>query len=359
MSTGILSSAHGVFIVAKEAAYNVDAVAAAIAADGALVALGVNSEVEIEPNIDDFRPETLRASRSGVAVSRVPRGSTVTIPMPGRLGVGTTNEPSWGILLEACGFLKAADTADHTYTAKTDNVASVSCWNYERNIESDTGTKWRLSRATGVRLGYQMTMTAAEEPVFVFDGESPSYFPRTVARAYFTDAGLPALLPDGTSAGFTGTLSADASERAICASNTATFNSVPFPFSSITHNHNAPASLVDTQTAAVIGQRAITAVSGNASAGGTISFEMTDMGVAYEAARTALDAGTIANLVVVSTGATRKMTKTLRVQLVGELRKRATTDGAAGWDVDYVCVGDFTTHPFGDNDVVIKFENLA
>jgi hypothetical protein len=234
----------------------------------------------------------------------------------------------------------------------------VSTWWYERNIESDTGTKWRLSRATGVRFGYQMTMTVAEEPVFVFDGESPSYLPRSIARAYFDANGEPALDAVGGALTYSGTASADQSQRALCTANTLSFGATAIPFSSITHNHNAPAALIDAQTSTPVGRRAITAVSGNGSAGGTISFEMTDFGVAYEAIRTALEGETQGTLTLVSTGSTRKMTKTLRVQFVGQLRKRATTDGAAGWDIDYVCVGDFATHPFGDNDVAIKFESI-
>lgn len=359
MSTGILSSQYGVLIIAKESAYGVDAVQALITANGALTYLGVNADVEITPENEDFRPERLRASRAGVPVSRIKTGTAVTIPMPGLLGVATQNTPTWGTLIESSGYSVDTSNPNFTlYTSKTDNGASFSAWQYERNIESDTGTKWRLAIALGTRVSYQMAAEANSEPIFVFDGRGNNHFPRTVARAYFDAAGKPALGPTGSSITFTGTAVADTSERALCFSNSLLFASTPIPFLGLTYNHNGNPTSIDLQSAAVTGARTMTAPGAAGSGDGTISFEMTDMGAAYEIIRTALEAETQGVLTFTSTGKTKRMVKTMRIQFTGDLRKRATTDAAAGWDVDFVTVGDVATHPFGDGEVTMKFEQI-
>lgn len=343
MSTGILSSQYGVVCAVTETTYNTDAVDAAITADADLPYLAVNSGVAIDPVAADFQPDRMRPGQGAVPSSRIGQMTDVSLTIPLTAGVGANHIPSAEALLKAAGL----HGSNGAYLLSTDNNHSCTVWLWERNLVSDSGTKWRLNRATGVFFNGSLSATVSEEPTLALTGPGASYHKRGEALAWFDSAGEPIRNLAGVHA-YAGTAAADAAERLLCKSATLTVDGTAIPFSSITLDFALATGMINTQQSTPTGKRATRARNGVSPAGGTISAEMSDLGAAYDAMDADLEAAKVCSMVLVFQGATRKLTIEAEVQLVGQQRKRDTA-GAAGWDIDFIVVDDYATHPFGDN----------
>jgi hypothetical protein len=351
---GIISSDYSLFVVGLESAYGTDKVGADLVANEDLVYLAINNGGDIVPASVDFQPDRARASQDGVSSSFIEDMCEVNLPVPMKAGVGTANTPYYSALLKAAGFVESVGASSTTYTLGTSNAASASVWKFQRNL---TNSNWRLKRALGAVLNMALSSAPGEEPVLTFAGMGANYDDFTTDRAYFGTDGQPDLDASGGSITYTGTASRDDAERLLCVGATITYNSGTVPSSSFSIDAALAIAAIKTQNADPLSVRITRSRAGVSPANGVVGIETTDNAAAYDDIRAAAAANEVATLSVVYQGATRKVTISVRIQFVGRPTERSS-NGAMGFDASFIVVGDFATHPFGDNAFVITYADI-
>jgi hypothetical protein len=351
---GIISADYSVFVVGKESAYGTDKVGADLTANANITYLAVNAGGGLTPVPINFQPDRARASQSGVKSTFIKDMSEINLPIPMKAGIGNPNTPNYSALLQAAGFVETAGASSTSYTLSTSNAASCSVWEYRRNL---TNGSWRLRRATGGVLNMSLSSAPGEEPVLTFAGNGASYFDWSADLAYFDAGGEPALDSSGGAITYTGAATRDSAERLLCVGATVTYNSGAVPVSSFTVDVAMTIAAIQLQNADPLSTRITRSRPGVSAANGVLSIETTDDAVAYTDIKAAAEANEVASLVVVWEGATRKCTMTLNIQFLGRPTERAN-NGALGFDCNFICVGAFGTHPFGDNEFVMLYETI-
>jgi len=352
---GIISSDYSVYIIELESTYGTDAVGAALTASDDITYLAINSGGDITPVAVDFQPDRARASQDGVKSSFIKDLSELNLPVPCKAGVGTPNTPNYAPLLKAAGFVETVGASSSAYVLGTSNTNSVSCWKFQRNL---TNGNWRLKRAIGGVLNCSLSSAPGEEPVLTFAGQAASYHDWTVDRAYFDANGEPTLDASGGSITYTGTASRDSAERLLCRGATITYNSGAVPVSSFAVDCALAIAAIKTQNADPLSVRITRSRAGVSPANGTVGIETTDNAAAYDDIVAAAAAGEVATLSVLWEGATRQLTLTANIQFVGRPAERAS-NGSTGFDANFIVVGDFASHPFGDNALTLTYASIS
>jgi hypothetical protein len=352
---GIISSDYSVYLIGLESAYGTDKVGADLVANADLTYLAINNGGDIVPVPVDFQPDRARASQDGVASTFIEDMSEINLPVPMKAGVGTANTPNYGPLLKAAGFVETIGASTTTYTLGTSNASSVSVWKYQRNL---TNSNWRLKRALGGVLNMALSSAPGEEPVLTFAGMGANYADNTTDRAYFDTSGEPALDASGGSITYTGAATRDSAERLLCVGATITYNSGTVPSSSVSLDAAMVIAAIKTQNADPLSVRITRSRAGVSPANGSVGIETTDDAAAYDDIRAAAAANEIATLSILYQGTTKQVTIATRVQFVGRPSERES-NGSMGFDGNFVVVGDFATHPFGDNAFVITYATIA
>jgi len=348
----MISSDYGIWTWAIEGTYNTDAVSALLAANTAIVYQAVNAGSNIVPVPVNFQPDRVRASQDGVKSSFIKNQSTFSLGLPIKAGVGTPNTPPTSAVLRACGFGEDIQAAYTEYTLQSVLIPGFSLWNWIPELNT---TNHRLIRATGCVGNLSMSGAANEEALYAVEGAAASYHDWSTAGAYFSTAGNPILDPVGAS---TSTATRDNAERLLCRSATITWDGVTLPISSWTIECAMGIEVVNTQNAEPTGVRVVRSRSGVSPATVSLGLETSpDASAAYNSLRTKIDTETVANLVITLSGKTRKLTITARVQLLPRPTERANA-GQMGFDISGIVVGDFSSHPFGNNSLKLKFETI-
>lgn len=346
----MLSSSHGVFTWAIEGTYGTDAVQALLAAGSAIVYQEVNAGSSIVPTAINFRPDRYTPGQNNAASSFIKQFAALSLQVPCKGGVGTTNVPAASAPLQACGFVETIGMSSTTYTLDSIMQPGFSIWHWKPVL--NTGTH-RLIRTYGALGNLSISGTVGEEAVYAIEGNGIGYHDWSASSAFFSAAGNPIL--DSAGAASTSTATMDTSERLLCRSASIVYNSVTIPVSSWSIDVGLGVEVVQTQNAATVGARVVR--SGRDAATVSLSLEGTDALVAYDKLRTDSEANTVANLVMVLTGATRKLTITARIQFQARPTERDNA-GQVGWDATAILVDDLSTHPFGDNSLTLLFETI-
>jgi hypothetical protein len=349
----MISADYKIWTWALEGTYGVDAVNLLLDADAAIVYQAVNNGASITPQPINFQPDRARASQDGVPSSFIKNKSAFSLPVPFKAGLGTANTPNTAPVLKGCGFGENIDTAFTEYTLQSVLQPGFTLYNWVPELNT---SNHRLIRATGCLGNLSISGAANEEALFQVEGEGNSYFDWSTPAAYFSAAGNPILLAGGGAS--TSTATRDASERLLCRSATITWDGVSLPVSSWTIDAAMGIETVDVQTAEPTGVRVVRSRSGVAPATVSLGLETApDASAAYAALRTKSDTGVIADLTIVLLGSTRKCTITARVQFLPRFAERANA-GTLGFDISGIVVGDFGTHPFGNNSLKLKYETI-
>ena len=346
----MLSSSYGVFTWALEGTYGTDAVDALIAADSAIVYQEVNSGSSITPTSINFRPDRYTPGQNNAASSFIKQFAAFSLQVPCKAGIGTTNVPAASALLQACGFVEAVGVSSTTYTLDSVMQPGFSLWHWKPVLNT---ANHRLIRTYGALGNLSLSGAVGEEVVYAAEGNGIGYHDWSASSAFFSAAGNPIL--DSAGAASTSTATMDTSERLLCRSATITYNSVTMPVSTWSIDVGLGVEVVQTQNAATVGARVVR--SGRDAATVSLSLEGTDALAAYDKIRTDSEANTVANLVLVMTGATRKLTITARVQFQPRPTERENA-GQVGWDATAILVDNLSTHPFGDNSLTLLFETI-
>lgn len=345
----MISANKRVWTWALEGTYNTDAVDTLLAADSAIVYQAVNAGSLITPVANNTTPSRAIASQSGPKSYKVNDHSSFELTIPFKAGIGTPNTPNYAPLLKACGFTEALAATTSTYTIGTSNAASVSLWNWYREL---LAYEFRLRRATGCLSTASFNFVVGEEAVIALSGLGASYYDLSADEAWFSAAGNPIRDTSGVASTSVGTR--DSAERMICKGMTITYNSGAVAVSSLSIVQNANVQAVKLLSADPITGRITRTRDDGSNATVSLSIETTDDSATFEDFQAAADAEEVANLVIVLEGATRQCTITARIQLQGPGAERANA-GALGFDFAGILTGDFATHPFGDNELTLLY----
>jgi hypothetical protein len=349
----MISADYKIWTWALEGTYGTDAVNVLLDADSAIVYQAVNNGGAITPIPINFQPDRARASQDGVASTFIKNKSSFSLPLPFKAGVGTPNTPPTAPVLKGCGFGENIDTAFTEYTLQTVLQPGFTLYNWIPELNT---ANHRLMLATGCLGNLAISGAANEEALFQVEGEGNSYQDWSTAAAYFSAAGNPILLAGGGAS--TSAATRDTSERLICRSATITWDGVSLPLSAWTIDCAMGIETVDVQTAHPTGVRVVRSRSGVSPATVSLALETgPDASAAYNSLRTKADAETQANLIIVLTGKTRKCTITARVQVLPRFAERPNA-GQMGFDISGIIVGNFATHPFGNNSLSLKYETI-
>ena len=344
----MISANKRVWTWASEGTYGTDAVDALLAADSAIVYQAVNAGSLITPVRTNTTPSRAIASQSGVKSFKVDDHSTFELTIPFNAGVGTPNTPNYAPLLKACGFTETVGATTSTYVIGTANSASVTLWNWYREL---IAYEFRLRRARGCLATASLNFAVGEEAVIAFSGLGIGYHDLTNEAAYFSAAGNPILDLSGASTS-TGTI--DTAERMVCKGMTITYNSGTVAVSALSIVQAANVQAVKLMSADPISSRITRTRDDAGNATVSLSIETTDDSATFEDFQAAANDEEVANLVIVLLGATRQCTITARIQLHGPGTERANA-GALGFDFTGILTGDFATHPFGDNELTLLY----
>ena len=349
----MMSSDYGIWTWAIEGTYGTDAVNTLLDADAAITYQAVNAGASIVPVPVNFQPDRVRASQDGVKSSFIKNESTFSLPLPFKGGVGTPNTPPTSAILKGCGFGEDVQAAYTEYTLQSVLIPGVTLYNWVPELNT---SNHRLIRATGCVGNLSINGAANEEALYAVEGKGASYFDWSAASAFFSAAGNPILLAGGGAS--TSAATRDTSERLLCRSATITWDSVSLPLSAWTIDCAMGIETVNVQTAEPTGVRVVRSRSGVSPATVNLALETgPDASAAYNSLRTKVDLETVASLVIVLLGKTRKCTITANVQLLPRFAERANA-GQLGFDINGIIVGNFATHPFGNNSLKLKFESI-
>lgn len=344
----MISANKRVWTWALEGTYNTDAVDALLVANSAIVYQAVNAGSLITPVANNTTPSRAIASQSGPKSYKVNDHSSFELTIPFKAGIGTPNTPNYAPLLKGCGFTEALAATTSTYTIGTQNNASVTLWNWYREL---VAYEFRLRRATGCLSTASFNFVVGEEAVIALSGLGASYHDLSGDEVWFSAAGNPILDLAGPS---TSTGTRDSAERMICKGMTITYNSGAVAVSSMSIVQNANVQAVKLLSADPITGRITRTRDDGSNATVSLSIETTDDSATFEDFQAAADSEEVANLVIVLAGATRQCTITARIQLQGPGTERANA-GALGFDFAGILTGNFGAHPFGDNELTLLY----
>lgn len=349
--------------IARESTYGTDAVAAAIAANGAL-RYEAFTDVQMALN-GEFLERAIRrgsfSNNSGVYLKK-----NLGITISGILPVnGTAGDAPLGLdhLLVACGFTETDGGTSFTYALDTDfqgtASTSLSIWHWQRH--ADAANTWRAIYATGVRGNLTLQGSVGEFVTYTFTGASNN-FPDTTDTAafdgwsadlqWFDGSGGLNLDPDGTSTVYAGSESYDDPTGVYLEAATITVDGVPFPCSAFSIDlGNVINEKEITSANTVVDQVLVTGrnVTGD--------FTLQDTGAAFEKALSIMLSASSVSATIVMTdrqgagGSTVTITMPkLQVRNVGGPND---SNGLASWTVGFQANGDHATDGVADDEISI------
>jgi|AKVG01.1.fsa_nt_gi hypothetical protein len=344
----------GVLVGASETTYNTDAVGAALTANEDITYLAVNEGVNMQRVDEQFTPSRLRASISGVAHTMIPDHNSLEFSAPlkaWRGGTSGNETPYYDWVLKACNFTEAVtDATSAVYTLQTTNSNSASVYYYVRNAEDG---KHRLMFLTGGRGNISFNFAVKQEATYSTTMLGASNNDWSDDLAFFDSSSEPALDSSGSSITYTGTASRDDADRTICRSITFTVGGTTYPVNNLSLDCAMTSTPVELMTASQAASKIINVREGNTRANG--SFQLIDGATAYEDMLTKWKASTEAALVVSLDDGTNDITfNAPNIQLGPP--QRTNVGGIAATDLTFFLNGDYSSDPFGDNELTITYQ---
>lgn len=349
---GILTSDKGILILIEESTYGTDSVDTALNANTNITYLAIDSDADIAPVYEQFRPNRLRPGQDGIAHVMVADHNTWTINGGMRGGSGADHTPKYSAILKACGFAETVSAGTSTtYKLNTSNDASFTAYLYRRTFAG----AHRLIHCEGALGNMSFEFAVKSEPHYSASGMAASADDWSIERSYFNGStGKPDMDKDGNAVAYTGTVDYDTSEQIICQSITLTVGGTTYPVSEGTLDCGMSVGAIESMTAAQAACRIVRSRGDGANASGNLKLQMCDGGTALDDALTKWKASTEAALSIVLTGANQKITFALpKIQLTRPTP--GDTAGATSWDIGYVVNGDHAASPFADNGILITY----
>lgn len=345
----ILSSRYGIAICEEESAYRTDQIDANIAAGGAAFVYQPFTTLDITPVADQYEPDQLRGSASGIRHTQIPNHNTVSVtsPMRGKSGAAGT-APNWAPVLKAANFAETVNPGvSVSYNPSTAAVAGASFWKYERELESGD---FRAIRAYGVRGNITFDFAISTEATFSFDGMSASFDDFTPARTYFAADGTPALDYSGAATGGANTAAYPDKDRLICQNATVTIGGNSYPIASLSLDMAWSMSPIQVMLGSPTTSRVLLTRAAASRPNGT--FQLVDGDTAYSDALADWQSSAEMSASLVFTNSTDTVTFTIQKMQVG---RPGPTDvgGLRAWDIPFFLNGYSALT--GDDDVSIVF----
>lgn len=348
---------------ARESTYGTDAVAAAIAANGAL-RYETYTDVQMEMKGAFLERDVRRGSFSnnrGVYLKKN-LGVTISGYVPTN---GTAGDAPLGLdnLLVCCGFTETDGGTSFTYALDTDfqgsASTSLSIWHWQRHV--DAANTWRAIYATGVRGSLNFSGSVGEFVSYTFTGASNN-FPDTSDTAafdgwsadlqWFDGSGGLNLDPDGTSTVYAGTETYDDPNFVYLEAATITVDGVQFPCSAFSIDiGNVVNEKEVTEANTVVDQVLITGrnVTGD--------FTLEDTGAAFEKALAIMLASSEVTATIVMSDRLSAASSTVTITMP-DLQVRTVggpndSNGLASWTVGFQANGDHATDGVADDEISI------
>lgn len=227
---GLLLADKGLVLAMSESAYNTDAIAAAIAAQGALTYLAVHDDMEAVLEVVNYVPPQLQAAAGGNPHQVFVNSSKLSGSLPMRAGVGTAFTPNYGAFLKQGGWKETVGAISTTYSLDTAQQDSMTFWQLVRDVETND---YMLMPVTGLRGNTPFAWELEKEPIMSINSIGASAEDFSPYRTYFGATDKPVLYYDGTPTGYTGTVARDTAGKLGCKAMTLTVGGTNYPAMSV------------------------------------------------------------------------------------------------------------------------------
>ena len=345
----ILSSRYGIAICEEESVYGTDQVNADIVAGTNAFVYQPFTTCDITPVADQYEPDQLRGSASGIKHTQIPNHNTVSVtsPMRGKSAAAGT-APNWAPLLKAANFSETVSPGvSVTYAPSTAAVAGASFWKYERELESGD---YRAIRAYGCRGSMSFDFAISTEATLTWDGMSASFDDFTPARSYFAVDGTPALDYSGGATGGANTASYPDKDRLICQNATVTIGGNSYPIASLSLDMAWSMSPVQVMLGSPTTSKVLLTRAAASRPNGT--FQLVDGDTAYSDALADWQSSGEMAASLVFTNTTDTITFTIQKMQVGRPGP-ADVGGLRAWDIPFFLNGYSSLT--GDDEVSVVF----
>ena len=348
MGTGLLLQDKGIVLIASESAYNTNAVAAAIVANGPLTYVAVHDDMKPSLEVVSYVPNQLLPSAGGNEHKVFVNSSKLAGTFPMRAGVGATFIPHWLPFAKAANFAVVSAGSSTVMSLSTTQQQAMSFHRYDR--DSETGD-YQLSPVTGVRGNLSFALELEKEPIATFTGMGASAEDASAYRAYFTAAGKPAFNYAGGTVTNTSTVTRDTAGRFGCQAMTLTVGGVNYPAMSMNMDLGwTPTPVSTLQSSPTVSKVLLTKNNTTRTSGNIV---LMDGLTALADARAKWASGAKASLVAVCSNGVEKMTIEAENIQLGYHTEQAQ-GGVRGFGVPFFVVQSNTgTSIFGDSWVKI------